>query len=475
MIKFELAMKNTQAHWLILLLMVAGLLASCSHKAPATRVDREKWNHTTLNGIYETAGSRNPKWDKDAEDALTEYGELRVASGDETELLSGMVGDSAQSAVEAGCDDPMIRYLDVRFSQDVKDKPLNERQDLCKGAANNLEGSPYHAIWKFYADVYAADMLWADENTNLWQQVVQFRHDAMSYLAQAVQEKSFPEAEAYDATSALFELLQYNPKEMTNAYDQVESALAHQPDNAAMADFIKATFYIQYAWEARGHGTADQVTADGWRLFKERTEIAQKALEHAWSLDPQDPQIPTLMISVVLDQQTGRPEMEKWFDRAMKADPNNYQACRAKLHFLLPEWYGSRDDMLEFGRECVASTNWGGDVPLILVDAHSQFYSTLRRQERRGYWLSPDVWPDIQASYEKYAQLNPDETRFRYPYAWYAFNCLQTNDLVEQINLIRTNDGEVDYSYFGGKQAFDRAWAFATGTPMSTNGAAPTR
>lgn len=222
----------------------------------------------------------------------------------------------------------------------------------------------------------------------------------------------------------------------------------------------------------RGNGTADQVTDEGWRLFKERLEVAHNAVEHAWSLDPQDPQIPTLMISVVLGQQTGRPEMEKWFARAMRADPDNYEACRAKLHFLLPEWYGTRDDMVGFGRQCVASTNWGGRVPLILVDAHSEFDRTLSGQERNEYWFLPDVWPDIKAGYEKFALLNPDETRFRYPYAWYALRCLQTNDFVEQINLIRKSDSDFNYGYFGGKTAFDQEWAFATGTPMPTNGAA---
>jgi hypothetical protein len=129
--------------------------------------------------------------------------------------------------------------------------------------------------------------------------------------------------------------------------------------------------------------------------------------------------------------------------------------------------------MLEFGRQCVASTNWGGHVPLILVDAHSEFDRTLPVVERNDYWLLPDVWPDIKAGYDKFAQLNPDETRFRYPYAWYAFRCLQTNDFVEQINLIRKNDGEVNYGYFGGEKAFDRAWAFATGASVPTNAVAP--
>ena len=38
------------------------------------------------------------------------------------------------------------------------------------------------------------------------------------------------------------------------------------------------------------------------------------------------------MIDVATAQQKTRPEMETWFQRAMKLDPDNYQACRAKLN-----------------------------------------------------------------------------------------------------------------------------------------------
>jgi hypothetical protein len=140
----------------------------------------------------------------------------------------------------------------------------------------------------------------------------------------------------------------------------------------------------------------------------------------------------------------------------MELDPDNYRACRGKLHYLLPEWYGSRDDMLAFGRECVASTNWGGSVPLILVDAHIDYAYELSAEERRAYWVLNDVWPDIKAAYEKYARINPDATGFRYTYASYAFRCRQWQDFLDQVNIIRKNDSEPNYNYFGGKEEFDK-------------------
>jgi hypothetical protein len=451
--------------------VLALVLVSCSPKKPATRQDRQKWNLATLQGSYQSAGHKNPKWDKDAEDALGEFAQLQTASEDEVEALSALTGDAAENAVSAGCDDPMVRYLYARFSQRAKGKPLGERQGLYRAAATTLESSAYPPVRKFYANVGAAEILWQQRDTNRWPEVRQFREAAVVDLIQSLQERTLPEAEAFQAAQALFELLARNAGELTNAYNRIEAALSGQGGKSATAEFIKAEFYMQYAWRARGHGTADKVTQEGWRLFHERLATAEQALKRAWSWDPQDPQIPTLMISIVLGQQAGRAEMEKWFERAMKVDPNNYPACRAKLHFLLPQWYGSREDMVAFGRECVAKTNWGGRVPLILVDAHSEFARTLNGEGRAAYWTLPDVWPDIRAGYERFAQAKPDAARFRYPYAWYAFRCGQMDEFKTQIKLIGQNDGEVKYGYFGGKAAFDRAMALANGQEAPTNAA----
>jgi hypothetical protein len=448
--------------------LVALLLVSCS-KPPATPQERQKWNLATLNGSYEAVGHKNPKWDKDAQEALRDFARMQTASDDEAELLSALTGDAAESAVSAGCDDPMLQYLYARFAPQAKAKAWRERQGLYRTVAMKLQSSTYPPIRKFYANVGTAEILWQQRETNLWAEVRQFRGAAVADLDQALQEQALPEAEAFQAAEALFQILSHNTKELTNAYNQIEATLSGQKGKSVTAEFIKAEFYLQYAWCARGHGTADQVTPEGKRLFQERLAVAETALNRAWSLDPQDPQIPTLMISIVLGQQAGRAEMEKWFGRAMKVDPNHYPACRAKLHFLLPQWYGSRADLLAFGRECVGNTNWGGHVPLTLVDAHSEFARTLNSEGRAAYWALPDVWPDIKAGYERYAQVHQDDTRFRYPYAWYAFRCGQMEEFKAQVNLIRQSDGELKYSYFGGKAAFDKAMALANGTKGPTN------
>ncbi len=437
-------------------LLSALLLSSCSPRHPLTREDVLKWNLTSLTNSYNAVGRKNPKWDKDAIEALTEFARTKTASDDELEILSDLTGETAQNAKSAGCDDPMIQYLCVRYASENKTRTFKERQELYRSAAGSLEQSGYPPIRKFYANVDASEILWQQRNTNSWPEVRTLRSTAVADLNQAFRDPSLPESEAFQAADALFQMLSHNTRELTNAYNSIVATLSANGSKSAAAQLVKADFYLMFAWRARGNGTADKVTEEGWRLFRERLAEAEKALNQAWSANPYDAQIPTLMISIALGQQKDRHEMEKWFERAMKLDPDNYQACRNKLHYLLPQWYGSRDDMLVFGRECVTSTNWGGHVPLILVDAHSEFARTLNVEERNAYWGLPDVWPDIKAGYEQFSQTHPETTKFRYPYAAYAIRCDQWQDFLEQIQIIRKNDYEPNYNYFGGRAAFDK-------------------
>jgi hypothetical protein len=100
----------------------------------------------------------------------------------------------------------------------------------------------------------------------------------------------------------------------------------------------------------------------------------------------------------------------------------------------------------------VNSKTWGGQVPLILIDAHEAASKYLAESERAEYWKRPEVWPDIQAAFEKFFQVNPDATGWYYNYTWYANLCEQWDKLNELLPRL----GPVNYEYFGGREAFDK-------------------
>jgi hypothetical protein len=158
------------------------------------------------------------------------------------------------------------------------------------------------------------------------------------------------------------------------------------------------------------------------------------------------------MMTVILGQGGDRKELELWFNRAMEVDTNSYDACRNKMYFLEPKWYGSDEEELTFGRECVQSTKWGGHVPLILVLAHNLINSRNEGVAQVNYWKQSEVWMDIQSAYDRFFELNPDETGFYHDYALYAYRAEEWDKLNELIPKL----GTINYDFFGGQDEYEK-------------------
>ena len=93
-------------------LNVPGL--STGQKSAADKV--LDWHMENLVEGYNKFGSRNPKWDSWAQDALKIWAQGR-AYGANVKGFPSLVGLYSSKAVEAGCDDAMIRYVYVRFAK----------------------------------------------------------------------------------------------------------------------------------------------------------------------------------------------------------------------------------------------------------------------------------------------------------------------------------------------------------------------
>jgi len=416
--------------------------------AKTDRVDSKKleWNVKNLLEDYRGNGSQNAKWDVPAERALTAYASNRsgvvVVKQDEMNAF-------CQEALKAGCKDPMIKYLLIRAIAPQAGKANMQQAKQYSEAAKELEASKYSGIRKFYGFARAADAMFSGGGTNRETRMLAntYRRNATSSLESALKDDTIPVTEAYDACRDLLNLTYRFKQEYHYAFHRLEPILlAKWPDESSI-QLIRGHFYIEYAWAARGNGLADTVTDEGWKLMAERLETAAQALEKAWKLNPKDERIPTEMITVEMGQGKGRERMELWFGRAMQLRTNNYRACWKKAYYLEPKWYGSPEELLKFGRECVASKNWGGKVPLILVDAHNMLVTYLPREKRADYWKQPEVWNDLKAGYEKYLKSTPDGKAQRERYIRHAYENAKWAELNTQLKLL----SEPNYASFGGK------------------------
>lgn len=419
---------------------------------PLTRLD---WNLKILVEAYQKSGHANPKWDVPAERALTEYANARSQTTESNENWGAIISNNCSAALEAGCDDPMIHLLHVRFGMDQ----TGSRQSFAEAfrvAALDMEASPYPDILKFDA--------WLREGrqaiytygygTNIPVEVARLEiwpHAETNLLA-ALSDRTMPPEEAYNACHALLEEWKGNADHYAELYHSMEKRFPGPWKNEPVILLLKGEACIEMAWHARGSGYANTVTGAGWKLFRERLAAAEAALTKAWQLNAHDPRIAVKMMKVELGQGQGRDRMELWFLRAMELDPNDYDACNSKLWYFEPKWYGSVSDMLAFGRECVQNQQWGGHVPLILLDAHLAIQQEFADPaEKTNYWTQPKVWLDLKDAFDRFFELNPGETSWYHNYAWFAWQAGQwatLNNLIPKL-------APVNYDYFGGKDKFE--------------------
>ena len=195
------------------------------------------------------------------------------------------------------------------------------------------------------------------------------------------------------------------------------------------------------------------MTKDGWKTFEKELAEAEKAFLKAWDLDPGFPDTANWMIK--MSNCTGKPkaEMEQWFQRAMKAKPDFYDACTSKMWYLQPRWNGSVEEMLTFGRECVQNTNYTGNIPMILLDAYSTLAQQTKPESARAeLYKDPTVWQDVKDAVTEMERRQPGKTWYYNNLAWYAWKCERWKELDEVMGKL----DRPDYEYFGGRDAFDR-------------------
>jgi hypothetical protein len=117
--------------------------------------------------------------------------------------------------------------------------------------------------------------------------------------------------------------------------------------------------YIDYAWEARGEGSSDTVSGNGWKLFADRTAEAKRILDEASTLPTKCPEWYAVMQSVAQNQDWGADRGRALYDEAIRFEPGYYYYARSLANDLRPKWHGEPGDTEKFVQE--ASDRIGGE------------------------------------------------------------------------------------------------------------------
>jgi hypothetical protein len=429
------------------------------------------WNRKTLVEAYNKVGKKDPRWDKPAHEALetaARYFTPHVHQGVKIEEIYA----PAKQAVDAGCDDPLILYLYARSSYNSNYPGPKELEQRYLAAANGMKRSSYPPLRRIAAFRKAANVMASRKDLS-----PQERQDAIHLLdrALALLPVSLKQDERNFDTDCLQSQLSIEVVETLRklngdyqaAFDHVDQRLAKIPDlkTKRLQTTLKAIrlqtrgiFLIRSGWEARGSGFANTVTEEGGKTFSERLTEARKVLNESWELKPNDYRTANYMLMVEKGIGGDRDEMEKWFERAMKAFPLNKLACEQKLDWLDPKWHGSPEDLLAFGRACRDTKNWEGELTLLWADARFRACLYMEKEEQTKYLHSQEVRDDIKTVYEEHLKHSPGDNEERSRYAAYLFVCGLYTEADKQFKILGDS---IHYFFRWPKKWMEQARAYS--------------
>ena len=391
--------------------------------------ERLEWNRKTLEGGYERVGKKDPRWDKPAREAL-DLAARMFSEQYEPVVRPADVHAATKKAVDAGCDDPMIRYLHARSSVG-SDFPNWEEYDKLLQDASDAMGASKYSPYRRAVAMEAANGLRArrprlnqDGRVELQRKLDAILDLLPKSLAEDPRGDDWEDG-WYREINRLIGAHRHLGGDYKDAFDRVDARLARIKEIEPLRLAVKGNFLLMWGWETRTNEVAVNVTDEQFRIFVSRLREARATLTKAWELRPGEPHVAERMLGVEKGIGQGdRSTMEMWFERAMATEGDDHLACLDKLDWLDPKWYGdpAGDQMIAFGRACAATKNSHSGITLLVADAHFRHWARLPQGNPRvQYMRDPQVWNDVRTVYLEYLKHHPDDDAQRSKFAMICY------------------------------------------------------
>lgn len=390
---------------------------------------------------YDRLNPRSSAWYQKGRTAAQLFAFV-VAQGDTYgEGLLPMAELFANAAWRETCRDPLILAV-----CDVSNFQHRYSASMTSAARHlaNLEAmfaSGYPAICKFEAAAagmhnlvsIALDTKPREDLSSIVARTPVFFERSMESFAALV--KSAPPAKIlYGKTTMFFDSIDKSAPMLTDTGAAIDSLLAKADVPGALRVYARADCLINLAWAARGTGWADSVTREGWRIMRERLSEARNVLTAGAITYPQEKRLPTLMLTVELGQGGDIPAMDAWFHKAIALDPGYFRAYSKKMYFLQPKWHGTPRDVVNFGRECLATGRWDDCIPMVLVNGLDDL-----ADQYKNLYQDAEIWKLYRSTCEEFLRRYPKSVCFRTKLFDAAVQAGQWKTAREQLKLLGTN------------------------------------
>ena len=210
---------------------------------------RLDWNMEGTLDAYNKIGIRDPKWDFPAREALKLWSQVR-AYGEDVDGYPTVLQAYLKRAMDAGCTDPLIGYLNVRMNIDKQGVTVQDLAQAYYGSSVAMEQSGYDAFRKFAVAARAESAF----NKLKDEQAKGSLAVATKHFKDFVSDSQVPAPEVANAFVTYLGMIKHWDDEKTR-FDAVESILMKNWGGEGFSYAVRGEFYIDYAW----HGRTGQV------------------------------------------------------------------------------------------------------------------------------------------------------------------------------------------------------------------------
>ena len=270
--------------------------------------------------------------------------------------------DLATKAIDAGSRDPMIRVHHANLQWEGG-RDREECRTLLLEALRDLADSGYPRIVASYGRLYLRDFIPAEDSDR---RVAALR-DALPALVAWLEEEAADPAWTRSSMERVSRLYRSWP-----AADRRLFLLA-LTEARAIDPYIPHTLlgevFMDQGWSSRGWRWAAQVRPDQWKGFEKYMQMATDHLEYAWSLRPDLPYAPALMIQIAMGGQGSGEGTRFWFLQTIEAQYDDASAYESYLFSLTTRWGGRPGLILGTGRFCLETDRFDTRIPYMALEA----------------------------------------------------------------------------------------------------------
>lgn len=395
---------------------------------------------------YDQFGQHNPRWDAAAHDLIKAY--FRLGSPRSSTLKDqAQVSDNFEKLIfSAHCDDALLAYFYSRTANEfhAEEYARQNSEQSIKDAVAKMDKSHYPDAWKALAHWEPRPLtrgvwMWRPRgyffpiSPGFYGQVPPEQTQALLKAPWLAPRQKIGWLSAWLENLSSTALNAPTPKgvyDIKQDYDRIKPIIDASMQAGGNALLFEAKFDLVYAGmklpNNRSPSLAESVAYNNVLMDAERSASIANVL------DKDDDRASTLILEIRSRKGDTSDNIDRLYTLAMKNNPDNYRACLDRLFA-----YEDDGQMMAFARQCRATHNYRGRLPLMMVEAAQLLCA--HSNSKVNFISHADVWQDIHDVYEQYLVLFPEDRQERTRYVTLAAVGEHWRDAKKQFDVLDTN------------------------------------